>query len=131
MSNVESVKPMSHQMVAALDKAMASEETPTAVVLDQLERRLATNRCIGSLLRWELRYSYGIDFTRGGLDRNQINFSLHEAGRFEFRAGRRSMTPRQFSELVDDRAYRFAGGTYDVAKDRLEMEFCGPNLRCG
>jgi hypothetical protein len=101
---------------------------PTAAVIDRLERRLEQEPCIGSLDRWYRRYTNGGDEERGGIDPSKIEFSLHEAGKFEFESGREIVKGLEFP-LLDHRAYKYASGVYDISTDKLTLELCGPNTQ--
>ena len=116
-----------------LEKAIRTYEglhtrrLPNPAIVDRIEQKLSTQPCVGSLDRWFRRYAYGLDHQRGGVDGNTISFSLHEAGAYEFRAGREIVRPLEFA-TIDDRPYRYAWGTYNVARDTLVIETCGPNV---
>jgi len=87
--------------------------------VDQIERRLAANACIGSLDLWQRDYWFR------PTDPSFIDFVLREAGVHGFKAERTIHAHGQFA--VDDRAFKFASGRYDVRSARLTVEFCGEN----
>jgi hypothetical protein len=100
---------------------------PTEAVIDRLEAELNGKPCIGSLSAWFRKYTNGGDVHRGGVDPNMLEFSLHEAGKFEFKPGR-TIVPTSDFPVLDDRAYKYASGSYDIRSSKLVVETCGSNV---
>ncbi len=114
------------QLDRRLKASIQTHPLPPVRLVARIERGLQNDPCIGSMARWYRRYSYGLDHERGVVDPNIVWFTFHQAGAYQFRAGRSIQEPRE-DDSLDDRPYLVASGTYDVAADRLAVEMCGPN----
>lgn len=100
---------------------------PPASAVDQIEKQLSSTPCIAPLDGWFRRYEYALDHDRGEVNTNVVEFTLQEAGKYEFKAGRIIGKPGE-GLMIDDRPYKYANGTYDLRTNRLAVSFCGPNL---
>lgn len=105
-------------------------DVPPSWVLDKLEQKAGAVPCIGSLKRWERRYSYKSWMTKTiySVDIATIEFTYFEADKFEFKSGRRFYVD-QPQTMLDDRSYRIAHGYYHLLEDRITYATCGPNVR--
>jgi hypothetical protein len=97
-----------------------------AAWLDKIESKISALACIGPLERWDRRYRYKA-WTEGSifhLDELAVEFEFYEAGRFEFRPGRRFVIDLP-PPLIDDRSYLVAFGEFDLATKRVTLKSCG------
>lgn len=104
------------------------EPLPSAL-MDEIERKISALPCIGSLAKWDRRYSYKawMEGTVYHLDTMAIEFHFAEAGRFEFRPGRRFIIVPPMP-MIDDRSYKIAYGEFDLNTDRVVLKACGLNM---
>jgi hypothetical protein len=114
--------------VASARIAKPWQTPPPAQYLDKMEKELGAVQCVGDVRRWERRYEY--HRSRTGtvyhLDTAVIDFQLREAGKFGFRSGREFVDT--IEPEIDDRPYKIAFGNYDLLRDKLTVETCGPNV---
>jgi hypothetical protein len=105
---------------------------PLPQYLDKIERELGTVRCVGDIRRWERRYAYHEWITDGGsvyhLDSAVIDFELKEAGKSGFQPGR-EFVDGPLVKGPDDGAFKVVFGAYDFRRNRLTVNYCGPNAR--
>ncbi|MEG8038268.1 hypothetical protein QP166_02515 [Sphingomonas sp. LR60] len=103
-------------------------EAPLKATMDKMERRIATAPCVGSPDKWERRYFYKtwVTGTVFHLDEAVIKFEYYEAGKFEFKEGRKFYIDPPLP-MMDDRRFRIAYGYYDWTKDRVTLLACGKN----
>ena len=98
-------------------------------LMDEIERKISALPCIGSLAKWDRRYSYKawMEGTVFHLDTMAIEFVYAEAGRFEFRSGRQFIIDPP-GPIIDDRSYKVAYGEFDLNTDRVTLKDCGLNM---
>ncbi len=121
-----------------------AEMKPTESEMDRVEAALEREGCIGELKDWLRRYHYKLEFSPEesvaawkekreprptAYDKSIIEVDLREANFEKFAGGRRSYSNYpEGSGGIDDRDYRMAFGTFDVATGRLNLVACGENM---
>ena len=128
----------------ALSACAAREVKPTEAEMDRVEAALGREECIGDLKSWLRRYHYKLEFSPEeseaawkerrepqptAYNKSVIEVDLREANFEEFGNGRRSYSNYpEGSGGIDDRDYRMAFGTFDVATGLLNLAACGENM---
>jgi hypothetical protein len=120
-------KPSAEALLQQLDARLNALPRPTNAMVDPIEARLAKVPCIGDVGRWQRLFSFASRPRSPRVDTGRIDFEFREAGRYDFRAGRRITWPDSWINL-DDRSYRYATGWFDRTTGRLRVEYCGPNI---
>jgi hypothetical protein len=124
--------------LAACDPTGPLPRTPGEGLASEIEAKLSKVPCIGSMSRWERRYSYSSRpsdlakiLTFGSSGRwykyNSVEIDYRQAGFDEFRAGRvfyRGAGPFE----IDDRQYNLVLGHYNTATHTAYVWACGPNF---
>jgi hypothetical protein len=105
----------------------ARHRHPPKVILDHIDAALSQNACVGNLAKWDRLYSFNHKRGDPEVDESVIHFQFREAGRYDFKAGRRTTMPLEWLNL-DDRQYDLVSGHLDVPSRNLVIEYCGPNV---
>jgi hypothetical protein len=106
------------------------EPLPDSGSVDRLESLLAGRECVGALNEWERHYFHPLlSGERKVADTSVIAFDFREAGKFEFREGRRIETVWDATAALDHRQFRSASGIFNLGSGILEVQQCGWN--CG
>ena len=116
-------------VLSGCDQLATTSNKPTRAVINQIEGRLRAIKCVGPLSKWERSYWYSRD-RAGHVDHNSVEIDLRQAGFEEFKHGRYVLdaAPTRIFD-VDDRDYEIAFGSFDVSKERISLQSCGPNMR--
>ena len=104
----------------------ARHRHPPKLILDRMDAALSQNACVGNLAKWERLYSFNHNRGEPEVDESIIQFQFREAGRYDFKAGRRTTMPLEWLNL-DDRQYDLVSGHLDVPARNLVIDHCGPN----
>ncbi|WP_141396453.1 MULTISPECIES: hypothetical protein [Sphingomonas] len=118
-------------LLAALsgcDPLQTTSDKPTLFVINQIESKLRSVKCIAPLTKWERSYWYSRD-GNGDINHNSVEIDFRQAGFEEFKHGRYVLEAppiRQFD--VDDRDYQIVFGSFNVSKKRLSLQACGRNI---
>ena len=109
--------------LASIEECISTHPLPSAHIIDKLEAHLAKQPCVGRLDKWERTYFHGLTGDRSKVDGNKVEFSLREAGRYDFKAGHHVVRPDDDRAIwfPDDRPYQYASGIYDVATRQLKL----------
>jgi hypothetical protein len=108
-----------------------SAAPPSKSLINHIEDMLADDPCVGDIRKWARLYEWRQ--TKDGIDTSVIDIDLRQAGVFGFQSGRvvrardPSLRPGEIMIAADDRDYRVAFGSYEVATDALNLDFCGRN----
>jgi hypothetical protein len=108
---------------------LVNHSRPPASLVAAIEQKVSRNPCVGNLDRWERLYSYGLD-EQQDVDENKIVIDFRQAGVHGFKAGRRIGYPNE-GIGNDDRSFNLVWGSFDRAKDTLDIKYCGPNMPGG
>ena len=106
--------------------------SPSEDQVQRLESKLANEKCIGDLSRWEKRYQLWMDVKQGSPTHGTI---FPKIVAFTFRKGTadyviqpaRQLLPAtpSLSYEIDDRPGYSAGGQFDTASGKLTLKYCG------
>ena len=110
---------------------------PDSRVADEIEAKLLSLPCVGSMNRWERHYVYSSKpsalaalMTFGMSDRwfryQSVDIAYYQAGFEEFRAGR--VLGRDRPPMADDRQYTLVFGHYDIPTHTAYLWACGPSM---
>ncbi len=102
---------------------------PPAKLLDSVEANLTAlgDNCVGNPKQWYRSYSYALDHEKGGVDTNSVWITLRRGGHYQAKVGTRDA--KALDELgIDDSQYEIATGDYDVRRQKVTLDDCGPNL---
>jgi hypothetical protein len=97
---------------------------PNEATVERIERKLAGKPCILSLDRWTRSYVYPI--SDGKIYDRVIAIDLEQPG-ISGRGPGRFILDKP-STRIDDRQFRIASATYDIASDTLLIDYCGWNV---
>ena len=100
------------------------EARPSAVMLDEIEARLARGSCVGEISRWWREYAFG--WEDGKLNTRTLHLALHESWPGAVNPGR-TIYDSQAAFILSDAAGGSAFGTYDTVTRQLSLGHCGPN----
>lgn len=125
----DTTKTMLDRDVAMRVRAFQEEQSyplPSKKNIDEAEKAISKQPCIGDLAKWHRRYMRSIDWAHGHIDRHRISFDYREASIPGHPAGRKVGRLAEIAE-VDDGQYRLASGVYDTRSRVVTMEACGWN----
>src|SRR4051794_34575586 len=112
-------------------------KAPDARLANEIEAKLRTVPCVGSMNRWERHYTFSSKpslraaaMTFGSSNRwfnyNVIDIAFYQAGFEEYREGRYLGDSRLPG--ADDRQYDLVFGHYDIPTHTASLWACGPNV---
>lgn len=127
-------------MLSACGATGPMPRTPDARLANEIEEKLRTVPCVGSMDHWERHYVFRskrsllallatLGTSNRWFDYRTVEIGYFQAGFEEFRARRvRHNGVRGVQFDADDRGYNLVFGHYDISTHTASIWACGPNL---
>ena len=100
------------------------EARPPKKMLDEIERRLSRDDCVGKIKHWWREY--GFTWNGDRLDPRTLHFVLHSSWPGIRNPGR-TVYDSDMAFILDDGSREIRWGSYDVATAQLWLENCEPS----